>query len=153
MRIYLETRQQTKRMNNYKKLLFVTGAISAIGGVQARNTENRNIIMILVDDYGWKDVGCYGSEYYETPNIDQLAKDGVLFTNGYANCPVSSPSRASLMTGKYTTRHGITEWIGAKYGENWRTKTLKQKEDERTRMLKTNFKPNATWWDSKVTLD
>ena len=56
---------------------------------------------------GWKDVGFMGSEYYETPNIDQLAKQGMIFTNGYAAAANCSPSRASLMTGLWTTRHGI----------------------------------------------
>ena len=51
-----------------------------------------NIITILLDDYGYTDLGCYGSKFYETPNIDRLASEGVRFTNGYATCPVSSPS-------------------------------------------------------------
>ena len=80
-----------------------------------------NILLIVADDYGWNDVGCMGSEYYETPNIDAIAAEGVMFTNGYAACQVSSPSRASIMTGKYTPRHGVTDWIGELSGEEWRT--------------------------------
>jgi arylsulfatase A-like enzyme len=70
-----------------------------------------NIIVILIDDYGARDLGCYGSSYYETPNIDRLAGEGVRFTNGYAACPVCSPTRASIMTGKYPARLHLTDWI------------------------------------------
>lgn len=80
-----------------------------------------NVLFILADDLGWNDITCMGSQYYETPNIDRLAKRGILFTNAYAACQVSSPSRASIMTGQYTPRHGITDWIGEKSGEEWRT--------------------------------
>lgn len=61
-----------------------------------------------------------GSQFYETPNIDRIAKEGITFTNGYATCQVCSPSRASLLTGKIPARHGITDWIGAPSGEKWR---------------------------------
>jgi len=71
-----------------------------------------NIILILVDDMGWKDLGCYGSTFYETPNIDKLAKDGMSFTNAYATCPVCSPTRASILTGKYPARLNLTNYIG-----------------------------------------
>jgi len=77
--------------------------------VMAQNKPN--IIMIIADDLGYADIGCYGSKFYETPNIDQLAADGVLFTRGYASCPVCSPSRSSIMTGKYPVRTGVTDWI------------------------------------------
>jgi arylsulfatase A len=70
-----------------------------------------NFIFILVDDWGWTDAGCYGSDLYETPNIDQLAAEGVRFTNGYAACTVCSPTRASLLTGKYPARLHVTDWI------------------------------------------
>nr|WP_245553638.1 sulfatase [Demetria terragena] len=71
-----------------------------------------NVVLILVDDLGWTDLTCYDSRFYETPNIDALAETGVRFTNAYAASPVCSPSRASLMTGKYPARVGITDWIG-----------------------------------------
>jgi len=80
-----------------------------------------NIVFILVDDLGYKDLGYTGSTYYETPNIDALAREGMIFTQGYAASRVCSPSRASIMTGKFTARHGITDWIGAKYGSEWRS--------------------------------
>ena len=70
-----------------------------------------NVIIFLVDDFGWSDLSCYGSKFYETPNVDQLAKEGVRFTNAYAACHVCSPSRASLMTGKYPARINLTDWL------------------------------------------
>lgn len=72
-----------------------------------------NIILILIDDMGWKDLGCYGSSFYETPNIDRLASEGMLFTDAYAACPVCSPTRASILSGKYPANLGVTDWIGA----------------------------------------
>ena len=81
--------------------LFITNLLNA----QKNNVPN--ILLINIDDMGWKDVGFMGSEYYETPNIDQLAKEGMVFTNGYAAAANCSPSRASLMTGLWTPRHGI----------------------------------------------
>ncbi len=71
-----------------------------------------NILFILIDDMGWKDLSCQGSTFYETPHIDSLARDGMRFTRAYASCPVCSPTRASIMTGKYPARVGITQWIG-----------------------------------------
>ncbi len=70
-----------------------------------------NVIFILLDDYGYTDLGCYGSKFYETPNIDRLASEGIRFTDAYAACPVSSPTRAALMTGKYPVNTGVTDWI------------------------------------------
>jgi arylsulfatase A-like enzyme len=70
-----------------------------------------NIVFFLVDDLGWRDVGCYGSSFYETPNIDRLATEGVRFTQAYATCHVCSPTRASIMTGKYPARLNLTDWL------------------------------------------
>ncbi|MSU41616.1 MAG: N-acetylgalactosamine 6-sulfate sulfatase (GALNS) [Pedosphaera sp.] len=70
-----------------------------------------NIVLILMDDLGWADLGCYGSSFYKTPNLDKLAKDGMRFTDAYAACPVCSPTRASLMTGKYPARLNLTDWL------------------------------------------
>ncbi len=70
-----------------------------------------NIIFILIDDMGWQDLSCTGSSFYETPNIDSLREQGMMFTQGYAACPVCSPSRASIMSGKYPVSTGITDWI------------------------------------------
>jgi arylsulfatase A-like enzyme len=70
-----------------------------------------NIVVFLVDDLGQRDLGCYGSTFYETPHIDRLAADAMKFTQAYSNCPVCSPTRASLMTGRYPQRCGITDYI------------------------------------------
>jgi arylsulfatase A-like enzyme len=77
-----------------------------------------NVIFILLDDFGYTDLGCYGSKFYETPNIDRLAREGVRFTNAYAACPVSSPTRASIMTGRYPVNTGITDWIPGRQATN-----------------------------------
>jgi arylsulfatase A-like enzyme len=70
-----------------------------------------NIVFILVDDLGWKDIGADGSTFYETPNIDKLASQGMRFTDAYASSTVCSPSRSSIMTGQYPVHTGITDWI------------------------------------------
>ncbi|MHA7130113.1 sulfatase [Algoriphagus namhaensis] len=74
-----------------------------------------NIVLIHVDDLGWRDIGVLGSDFYDTPNIDQLASEGVLFTQSYAAAAICSPTRAALLTGKYPARLGITDWIRAKF--------------------------------------
>lgn len=80
------------------------------GGCVMKNKPN--ILFILADDIGWMDLGCMGSGFYETPNLDKLASEGAMFKNAYASCPVCSPTRASIMTGKYPARTGITNFIG-----------------------------------------
>ena len=70
----------------------------ALGG---REKQKPNIVFFLVDDLGWSDVGCYGSTFHETPHVDRLAKEGMRFDNAYSTCHVCSPSRASILTGKY----------------------------------------------------
>jgi arylsulfatase A-like enzyme len=82
------------------------------GGSRGPSPKRPNFVFILIDDLGWADLGCYGSTFYETPNIDRLAAQGMRFTDAYAACPVCSPTRASIMTGKYPARLGITQWIG-----------------------------------------
>lgn len=76
-----------------------------------KNLEQPNVIFILIDDLGWKDLSCYGSQFYETPNIDKLAASGMKFTDAYASSPVCSPTRASIMSGKYPANVGVTDWI------------------------------------------
>src|SRR5688572_14140718 len=63
-----------------------------------------NILLILADDLGWGDLGCYGHPHIKTPHLDQLAREGTLFTQGYVNSPVCSPTRAALMTGLFPAR-------------------------------------------------
>ncbi|MBW1850453.1 MAG: sulfatase-like hydrolase/transferase, partial [Deltaproteobacteria bacterium] len=68
----------------------------------SRSTQNKpNIVFIFIDDLGWKDTGYMGSDYYETPNIDKIAQQGMIFTNAYANAANCAPTRASLLTGQY----------------------------------------------------
>ncbi len=95
--------------------------ISFLGNVTfgTEDTPKPNIIFFLVDDLGWSDVGCYGSKFHETPNIDQLAKEGMRFDNAYATCHVCSPSRASILTGKYPARTNLTEWLGGRPERNY----------------------------------
>ena len=88
-------------------------------GISAKNRQaseskaqvKPNIVFFLVDDLGWRDMGCYGSSFYDTPNIDALAQDGVRFTDAYAACHVCSPTRASILTGKHPARLHLTDWL------------------------------------------
>lgn len=85
-----------------------------------------NVVVFLLDDLGARDVGCYGSSFYETPNIDRLAAGGMRFTAAYSTCPVCSPTRSSMMTGRYPQRTGITDYINAGGGnqpEQWQRNT------------------------------
>lgn len=70
-----------------------------------------NIVFILMDDLGWADIGANGSSFYQTPNIDSLAREGVRFTDAYAAAPVCSPTRAAILTGKYPARLHLTDWL------------------------------------------
>ena len=80
--------------------------------VACTTDQKPNFVVFLVDDLGWADVGFNNPEsFYETPNVDNLAEQGVVFSNAYASCPVCSPTRASIMTGKHPVRVGITDWI------------------------------------------
>lgn len=78
-----------------------------------------NFVFILADDLGYSQLGCYGSDYYQTPNIDKLANEGMRFTNAYAACPVCSPTRASIMTGKYPARLHLTDFIAGNNNDNY----------------------------------
>ncbi|MEO0417189.1 MAG: sulfatase-like hydrolase/transferase [Verrucomicrobiota bacterium] len=86
----------------------------------AQAEDRPNIVFILADDLGWKDLSNEGSTFYESPNLDKMVAEGMKFTRGYASCQVCSPSRASILTGKYPPNHGITTWIGDASGEEWR---------------------------------
>lgn len=89
------------------QVLVFAGILSRLAAAEDRP----NFVILFADDLGWADLGCYGSTFYETPNLDRLAKEGIQFTNFYSAAPVCSPTRASLMTGKYPARTGITDWI------------------------------------------
>jgi arylsulfatase A len=102
-----------------------------------------NIILMLIDDMGWTDLGCYGSKYYQTPNIDRLAKDGMKFTQAYSACTVCSPTRAAVLTGKSPARLHITDWIAGHDRPHARlkipewTKQLPLEEETLAERLKT----------------
>ena len=124
-----EQHPNTLFSNNSIKLLLLF-VLFAISCKQTEHTKKEiivakpqkpNILFILVDDLGLHDLGFAGSSFHETPNIDALANQSFVFTQGYAGSGVCSPSRATIMTGKFTGRHGITDWIGAKTGEDWRS--------------------------------
>ena len=76
--------------------------------------ERPNFVFILADDLGWSDLGCYGSSFYETPALDALAADSLRFTNAYAACQVCSPTRASILSGKYPARLHTTDYFGGR---------------------------------------
>ena len=114
------------------------GALWRGGGraaaAEATGRTRPNFVFFLIDDLGWTDVGCYGSTFYETPGVDRLARMGMRFTDGYAACTVCSPTRASIMTGKYPARLHLTDWISG-HVRPWAklkipewTKLLKHKE-------------------------
>lgn len=86
-----------------------------------------NFVFILVDDLGWSDLGCFGSTFYETPHCDRLAAEGMRFTNAYAACPVCSPTRASILAGKYPARMATTDWFGAPQPDSVGTHWTKDK--------------------------
>ena len=88
-------------------LLLVFGVL-AFSPARARQP---NVIFMLIDDMGWTDLGCYGSKYYETPQINKLAQEGMRFTEAHSACTVCSPTRAAIMTGKYPARLHLTDWI------------------------------------------
>jgi arylsulfatase A-like enzyme len=70
-----------------------------------------NVVLIVADDLGWADLGCYGSKFHKTPNLDKMAAGGKRFTQAYSASPVCSPTRAALMTGKHPARLHLTDWL------------------------------------------
>ncbi|MEZ6072311.1 MAG: sulfatase-like hydrolase/transferase [Pirellulales bacterium] len=110
----------------------VACAIAATPGIAlADETPPRpNIVFILADDLGWTDLACYGSGYYETPHIDALRADGLKFTDAYTAAPNCAPTRACLMTGRYTPRHGIyTVGSGARQAQFRRMEPVENRTD------------------------
>jgi arylsulfatase A len=85
--------------------------VTALGSIAPAADARPNIVVIVADDLGWADLGCYGSRLHQTPALDRLAREGMRFTQAYAACPVCSPTRASLLTGKYPARLNLTDWL------------------------------------------
>ncbi|MEZ5106377.1 MAG: sulfatase [Draconibacterium sp.] len=103
-------------MNFRSKILlfFITMLVNTVFVSQVlanQNSSKPNVVIVVIDDMGWEQLGCYGSSFYKSPNIDKLAESGVRFTNAYASAPVCSPTRAALMTGKYPARLHLTDFI------------------------------------------
>jgi arylsulfatase A-like enzyme len=118
--------------------LTMPGCAEAAGGLSQRASPRKrpNFVFIFIDDLGWKDISVMGSRYYETPNIDKLAGQGAVFTNAYSNAPNCAPSRACLMSGQYTPRHGIY--------------TVGTSERGKANLRKLIPTPNNTNLDSKI---
>ena len=93
-------------------LIFLNACKIGSTNLTQKKEEKTNVVFILVDDLGWKDLGCYGSSFYETPNIDRLAEQGIRFTRAYAASPVCSPTRSSILTGRSPARTGNTAYFG-----------------------------------------
>ena len=99
-------------------LLFAFFDVSGVHGAESASTGTRpNVVLIIADDLGWSDLGCYGADLHETPHLDGLAREGMRFTQAYA-MSVCSPTRAMLMTGRHAARLGITVWIEASLRPN-----------------------------------
>lgn len=99
------------------------GGCSSLPGL-GKDRRKPNFIFILVDDLGWTDLGFMGSAYYETPCVDRLAREGMVFTNAYANAPNCASTRACLLSGQYTPRHGIYTVNSAARGKSKNRKLI-----------------------------
>lgn len=101
-------------ITRFALILSLCCAVLSVGTGFSQSTQP-NVIVILVDDMGWMDLSCQGSDLYRTPAIDRLASEGMRFTDGYAACAVCSPTRAALQTGRYPHRIGVTDWIRSRF--------------------------------------
>ena len=115
-------RQITKsgwtRRDLLRRTLWSAACTSGVPSILRAESRMLNIVCILMDDLGWRDLGCYGSTFYRTPNVDALARDGMRFTEAYAACPVCSPTRAAILTGRYPARIGLTDYlVGTRRGK------------------------------------
>jgi arylsulfatase A len=104
-----------KEILSLKTILWITGALFLAAckpnADDSLSGSRPNIIFILADDMGWADLPVYGNRFNEAPNLTRLASEGIRFTDAYAACPVCSPTRASIMSGQYPARVGITDFI------------------------------------------
>src|SRR5215467_6477332 len=96
--------------------MFLVPLLAALTGLSAAANPKPNIVVLLSDDLGYGDLGCFGHCRIKTPHLDQLARDGLRFTTCYAGAPVCSPSRAALFTGRNPNRLGIRDWIALDSG-------------------------------------
>jgi len=121
-------------------LLFTANAAAA---------ERLNVVLILVDDLGWMDLSCQGSDYYKTPNIDRLATEGMRFTDAYAACAVCSPTRAAVQTGRYPGRLGVTDWIRSRFQRGGGTPEKNPTEYVGGPRQKLLCPPNPFWMENE----
>jgi arylsulfatase A-like enzyme len=108
-------------MRDYIAVILVVGFVISVNGAEHQRP---NIVFILADDLGYTDLGCYGSKFYETPNIDRLAAEGVRFTDGYTCGPNCQPTRAALLSGQYGPRTGVYT-VGNINRFNWQSRPLR----------------------------
>ena len=107
-----ERRDERRRCLQFEGVLIFGICLALLGGQStALGSPRPNIVFFLVDDLGWRDIGCFGSPLHQTPHIDSLARDGMLFDQAYAAACSCSPTRASIMTGKYPARLSMTSII------------------------------------------
>lgn len=102
-----------------KKIVLLIVLSTVFTSVFSKPDQKPNVVFFLIDDMGWMDIGANGSTFYETPNIDRLASEGVRFTQAYAASPICSPTRASILTGKNPARIHLTQWIGGPGNPNY----------------------------------
>ena len=135
-------------------LLLCLGSISEpLSSAESSATAVKpNIVLILVDDLGWMDLSCQGSDYFRTPNIDRLASQGMRFTDAYAACAVCSPTRAAVMTGRWPGRVGVTDWIRARFQRgNQATPNKSRTEYVGGNNRKLLCPPNPFWMEHEET--
>lgn len=99
-----------------------------LSGTQPQG-EKLNVVLVLVDDLGWKDLACYGSAFYDTPHLDAFAEESVRFTQAYAASPVCSPTRAALMTGRHPVQTGITDWLKGQNPPNRKLLNIQDRDE------------------------
>lgn len=126
------------RSTSIHRRQFVSSLLAAVAAPAAQ-ARKPNVIFILADDLGWRDTGVFGSKFYRTPNIDKLASRGMRFTNAYAACPLCSPTRASILTGQWPARLGITS-PAAHLPEVVLEQTIGQKAQPTHKALQANTK-------------
>ena len=116
-----------------KSSLFSLLVLMLVSCVQEKESEENtrpNIILINIDDMGWRDVGFMGSQYYETPNLDDLASEGMIFTNAYAAAANCAPSRAAMMSGQWSQRHGVYTVANSDRGKSSTRKIIPTRNTE-----------------------
>ena len=109
---------------NILLLAALLAASLSLGETGAGRNSRPNIVFILADDLGYTDLSCYGSKYYETPNLDRMAKQGIHFTDAHVSAPNCQPSRAALLSGQYMTRTGVYT-VGSIERFDWRSQPMR----------------------------